>query len=380
MNDTPASDIPHVLPAATGQKEFPCQECGAKMVFDPQAASIKCPYCGHAHPVPKSEEEIEELDFHAHLARLAEVEQRSEQRTVKCTGCGAESILQEHISADRCPYCDSPIVAQTEAHVILRPRCLLPFRITRQQAIESFRRWVQSLWFAPTRLKLYARTEATHLQGVYVPYWTYDCGTVAFYRGERGDDYWDTETYQARENDRWVTKTRQVRKTRWWPVSGVVYDTFDDVLVLASRSMPRSLAGQLTPWDLANLVAFDEKYLAGYRAECYQVELDDGFEEAKTIMDEHIRRHICQDIGGDHQRIHHVSTQHNDVTFKHILLPVWISSYRFQNKLFRFMVNARTGEVYGERPYSFWKILGVILLIAAVIGLVAALFFLIAGQ
>ena len=147
-----------------------------------------------------------------------------------------------------------------------------------------------------------------------------------------------------------------MRKTRWWPVSGRVADDFDDVLVLASRSLPAGYAEALEPWDLKDLVPYRDEYLSGFVAESYQIRLPEGFEIAKGIMDGHIRATVARDIGGDHQRIHALDTRYFDVTFKHALLPVWISAYRFHDRTFRFLVNARTGEVQGERPYSWVKI------------------------
>ena len=69
-----------------------------------------------------------------------------------------------------------------------------------------------------------------------------------------------------------------------------------------------------------------------------------------------IREAIGKDIGGDRQDILKVETTYGRTTYKHVLLPIWISSYRFGDKTFRFLVNARTGEVQGERPYSLIKV------------------------
>ena len=63
-----------------------------------------------------------------------------------------------------------------------------------------------------------------------------------------------------------------------------------------------------------------------------------------------------------------MNIQHADVTWKHFLLPLWISSFRYDEKVYRFMVNARTGEVAGERPYSVIKIVLFVLFIVAVVG------------
>ena len=97
------------------------------------------------------------------------------------------------------------------------------------------------------------------------------------------------------------------------------------------------------------------EYLAGFRAEGYPFELADGFAEARAHMDRVIERDVKFDIGGDRQRIHDIDTV-NRVTFKHILLPVWLAAYKYRGKTYRFVVNGRTGRVQGERPFSAFKI------------------------
>jgi len=84
-------------------------------------------------------------------------------------------------------------------------------------------------------------------------------------------------------------------------------------------------------------------------------------------MNEVISSIVCRDIGGDHQRIHSLNTVYNNITFKHTLLPIWISAYMYQDKVYRFLINGRTGEVQGERPYSAIKIALAVLAVATVI-------------
>jgi hypothetical protein len=67
---------------------------------------------------------------------------------------------------------------------------------------------------------------------------------------------------------------------------------------------------------------------------------------------------IRADIGGDQQIIERMDVRHADTTFKHVLLPVWVAAFQFVGKPYGFVVNGRTGEVHGERPWSFWKIAG----------------------
>jgi DNA-directed RNA polymerase subunit RPC12/RpoP len=369
--------IPQALPVT--QKQFPCHQCGAKVDFQPGTVVLKCPYCGFENPIPQSEEQVLEIDYRTVLAQAASQRETREVLTVKCNACAAETTLPPNITAAACPYCGVNIVATAVAHTGIMPQALLPFHVTRDQALGCFRGWINSLWFAPRALQREVLAD-NRFTGLYVPFWTYDSDTTSFYRGERGDDYWVTEHYTTMENGKMVTRTRQVRRTRWTSVSGTVWNQFDDVLVLASRSLPRDKADKLEPWDLPALVPYRDDYLAGFRAERYAIDLQEGFEVAKSMMVETIQATIRADIGGDHQRIHAVKSVYANVTFKHILLPVWLSAYRYKQKLYQFMVNARTGEVQGERPWSVWKIVFTVLGGLALIGGALALFAAIAGR
>ncbi len=336
-------------------RTFPCRDCGADVVFAPATATLTCPYCGRENPVPEIEGEVLEQDFAAHLARLAAEAETEERLAVKCQFCGAETTFGRHVTAGACAFCGSPLVIQGASRRLIRPAALLPFRIDEPQARQAFRDWTRRLWLAPGGLKRYARDDHP-VRGVYIPYWTFDCRTISAYRGERGDDYWVTESFWTRQGGRSVRRTRRVRRTRWSPAAGVVRLDFDDVLAQASQTLPRRCAERLDPWDLAALKPYSDAYLSGFESESYQIDLAEGFAEACRKMDGAIEAAVRRDIGGDHQRIHNVRTQREDVTFKHILLPIWISAYRFRDRSYRFLVNGRTGEVQGERPWSRVKI------------------------
>ena len=199
---------------------------------------------------------------------------------------------------------------------------------------------------------------------MYLPFWTFDANTETAYHGERGDHY--RETIRRVVNGREETQT--VVKTRWSSVSGRVQRFFNDILITASRAIPSKYLNQLEPWDLSNLAPYDHRYLSGFKAEISQVNIKDSFEEAKQVMVKTIRQDIAKDIGGDEQRIANMNTQYAATTYKYILLPVWLSVYRYGSKVYRFVVNARTGEVHGERPYSAIKIALTVLAVLIVVG------------
>lgn len=338
--------------------QLDCRECGALLKYAPGTLHLKCEYCGCANEIKEAAETtiIEEIDFEKFLNENASGVEKQEIVTVKCGNCGASSTLKPNITSDSCPFCASPtVVTGGTANSIIKPKYLLPFKIEQKTAFEDFKKWVNSLWFAPNDLKQYV-DNAEKLNGMYIPYWTYDSKTVSDYVGQRGDNYLTTETYTTTVNGKSVTNTRTVTRIRWSYASGTVNNDFDDVLVLASNSLPEKYTNALEPWDMENITAYNDKFLSGFRSESYQVDVKTGFEKSKVIMAGAIRAAICRDIGGDHQQVTSVNTTYNDISFKHILLPIWLSAYRYNEKVYRFMINGRTGEVQGKRPYSWIKI------------------------
>jgi predicted RNA-binding Zn-ribbon protein involved in translation (DUF1610 family) len=336
--------------------EFKCQQCGAKLTYAPGTGALKCSYCDFENKIPKSEKDIQELDFVEFLIKMKKGEVTQEQLFIKCNSCGAESSSEANITSQNCPFCDSEIVTTAKSKKLVKPRSLLPFKITREKAKHSYKNWLKSLWFAPNELKKKAKLDVA-VTGVYVPHWTYDADTLTYYTGQRGIYYYVTVTRTRTGSDgKRETYTTQERRTHWYPASGTVTDDFDDVLVVASKSLPSKYTRELEPWDLQNLVPYKDDYLSGFKSESYQIDLAQGFEIAKNVMENHIRQTVKRHIGGDEQRIHSLKIQHNNISFKHILLPVWLSAYRYKEKTYRFLVNARTGEVQGERPWSWVKI------------------------
>lgn len=358
------------------ESSIACGQCGAELKFAPGESQLKCPYCQHEMRIEVDQSDLwqahEEQDFHAAVSKVLDENSADtvEVHTVKCVTCAAETTLDPNIDADECPYCGSAIQRSGEAtQKVIKPQALLPFMVERATARGQFKDWIKSRWFAPRKLKQYARID-TKLQGVYVPHWTYDSDTTTDYTGQRGEYYYETQSYTDSNGNR---RTRQVRKTRWYYASGRVFNRFDDLLVLASESLPRKYAEKLEPWDLEGLMPYKEEFLSGFKAENYSVDLATGFQTARGMMEPVINKTIKRDIGGDTQRISSKNVQYDKITFKHVLLPVWVSAFRYNNKVFRFLVNARTGEVQGERPWSWVKITLASLLGIALIALIVFL-------
>ena len=349
---------------------FLCENCGANMVFDPQIGLLSCPYCGHTKQI-EAGGAVEERDYYHFLQTGARELQplATNAMQVGCVSCGAIVNFTPPETATECAFCGAKIVAQPKsADPLIAPEGVLPFRVTDKQANQELKNWIASRWFAPSKLKDFARPEK--LTSIYIPYWTYDAFAESSYTGERGEHYYVTETY--RENGE--TKTRQARHTRWHSACGRVSRQFDDVCVPATKSLSKKHLDALEPWDLAELKSYEPAFLSGHKAQTYQVALPEGFAVFRQIADAVIYEDARRDIGGDEQRVHDISTAFSNVTFKHLLLPVYAGAYHFGGRTFQIVVNGRTGEVQGERPYSWIKITLFVLLIISVIAIFVMVF------
>lgn len=350
---------------------FPCENCGAPLAYAPGADALKCPFCGHVNEVRSANPwqaaaELKELDFEAALKDTLDAEATTDVRVIPCTTCGAEVEFVPSEHAGACPWCASPLIAEPETHPVLRPRGVLPFLVAERDAHDAMGKWLGRLWFAPSGLAEFSR-KGRKMDGLYAPCWTFDADTVSDYRGQRGDTYYETQMVPVKTDKGMSMQSRQVPKIRWRRVSGRVRRAFDDILCPATRAIDRAAFARLGAWDLMALEPYDPRYLAGFRAEAHTIPLDEGYAHAREIMDQTIERDVRFDIGGDRQKIEALSTDISNVTFKHILVPVWLAAYRYRGKAYRVSVNGRTGQVQGERPYSPWKIAG-----AVVLGLIAA--------
>ena len=335
------------------------------MDFDPQSGMMKCQNCGHTEAVPTSTVTIVAHPLDDALKHVMPLS--AEALEVNCDGCGSVVVFEPPEVAGACSFCGAMIVAQAKAaDPMVAPDAVLPVKVTKEAAQKEVREWISTRWFAPNALKKMAQQEG--IAGVYLPFWTYAADTASQYIGARGVHYFETEYFTTTDsNGNQVQESRQVIRRAWSPAAGQVARRFDDVLVPATKSVNEARLDALQPWDLPSLCAYEPAYLAGFKAQRYQIELPAGFEKAKEVMERVISQDVRRNIGGDEQRIDHVDTATSNETFRHLLLPVWIGAYRFQGKVFQVVVNARTGEVQGERPYSAIKIatlvVGILILI-----------------
>jgi DNA-directed RNA polymerase subunit RPC12/RpoP len=328
-------------PTATRVRNYPCPQCGADIVWHPGAARLRCDYCGFAREVaPSDDSAVRERPLAEELARPRDLGWGISRKRYRCATCGAIETVEPGIAATRCAFCGTPSVIEAPARDdLVRPAGVLPFRVSRQQALERFRAWLGSLWFRPSDLRQRAELDGS-MQGVYVPFWTFDAATVSRWRAEAG------------------TRRGSGRNARvdWRPVAGTLEHLFDDLPVPGSTGLAGGEAQALEPFPTAELVPYDPGYLAGFVAEEYQRPLDAAWRDARARMEAILREACRAEVPGDLCRNLRVETTWSALAVKSGLLPVWIAAYRYGGKRFGYLVNGATGKATGSAPWSWLKI------------------------
>jgi transcription elongation factor Elf1 len=358
-------------PPPPATREFTCPACGAQTAYAPGTSTLRCASCGAEESIDAGGRTVAEHSYDAWAALPPKPVATIGKQVLQCQNCGATT--ETDMIADTCHFCRGVLVAVQNPEGLIAPEAVVPFHLDKHGANDAFNKWVRTRRFAPGALKRIGSTDA--IKGTYIPHWTYDAETATDYTGERGEHYWTTESYSVSDGKGGSRmETRQVQHTRWYDASGHVARAFDDVLVPGSHVLPTHRLEKMGPWTLADATAYQPEYLAGYAALRYDVDPDAGLVIARSQMEDVIRADCSADIGGDEQRVNDINVSYAATMFKLILLPLWIASYLYGPKTFQVLVNANTGEVVGDRPYSKIKIISLVVTILVLIGAAIAIY------
>lgn len=366
----------------TALAKHPCPACGAESIWNPKKQMLVCPFCGTSSPqssqagekgieeaVADRRGEIKEHDLVTVLRNIPDDKRgwQAERISVRCQHCDAISVFEEGRVGQRCDFCGSTQLVPYEAtKAPFRPESLLPLKLAENDVRDIVKTWLKSVWFAPNNLAKIGSTDT--LKGFYLPFWTFDASVSAQWYAEAGYYYYTTESYTDSEGKQ---RTRQVQHTRWEPASGHVSHFFDDDLVPASRGVESALIEEVAPFPTSELVPYDPAYLAGWTVELYQIDLVEAAQKSRSRMDTRVRSMCGQEVPGDTYRNLIVNSTYSEQTFKHILAPVWLVSYKYGATSYQVVVNGVTGSIAGRYPKSWIKILAAVLFMITVIGLIA---------
>ncbi len=345
-----------------------CPNCSGKMVFDPDSQMLKCEYCGFYKRVEKNKNVVERDIEHGF--EQAEKWDKNEQATYSCENCGATVIVSASEQAVICPYCGTSHVIKKGSFDGLRPNAVIPFMVSASQAAAQAKKWAKKKIFAPKSFKKSLTVENLH--GVYEPSFTFDSQTESVYRGRVGDRH--TRTVGSGKNRR--TETYIVYRN----VSGDYSRFFDDVIIAANDNLDQKTLDKLSPYKAKDACVYESKYLSGYVADGYKRELKTCWNDAKDSMTRSIRSDIESSLHCDVVDYLNVSTRYDNVTFKYMLIPVYIMNFLFKKKKYRVWMNGSTAKVTGKTPVSPIRVIIASVLGLALSALLVWLFYLLGGE
>jgi hypothetical protein len=357
------------LDASAAPSGFPCAVCGAPTTWDPDHDALACEHCGARREVPRAEGKI--LERPLEEAGAAARGLGLETRALRCRTCGAVVALDGPLTSTHCVFCGSAnVLAQEANRNALRPESLLPLDIGRAAVEQGFRRWLRGLWFRPGALK---RLKSFDAVGLYVPYWTFDAAVHSDWSADAGHYYYVTTMVPVMHKGRMSMRPQRVRKVRWTPAWGKRDDTYDDLLLNASRGVPDDLAARLGGFDTRKLVPYRPEYLAGWRAEEYQLDLEQAWTAARARIVATQEGRCAGDVPGDTHRNLRADHEITGVRWKHVLLPMWSLAYDFGGKRYTVLVHGQSGRVHGRAPWSVPKLVLAFLALAALAAVVVFL-------
>jgi len=363
MSETPTEIV--------AREKHACPACGAQAEWNPGKQKLVCPFCGTESPyeIHRDTGTVQEIDLLKTLREMPDELRgwNTERRSVQCQSCKAVMVFDPAKVGQNCEFCGSPaLVDYTELKSPIRPQSLLPFKLTQDQIRDSLRRWYASKWFAPGALRRKALVD--QVKGLYIPYWTFDAQVHCPWTAEAGYYYYTTESYTDNQGR---SETRQVQHVRWQPASGEIDHFFDDEPVPATKGLNERLLRSVEPFPTKELVPYDTAYLSGFTVEHYQVVLDEAAGKSREQMHNSLMALCAGQVPGDTHRNLQINPDYSGLTFKHILVPVWLLTYLYGTKTYQVIANAYTGVIAGQYPKSVWKILLAVALAILVITLFA---------
>lgn len=312
-------------------KEYKCLNCHAGLAFDPESGSWKCDYCFSQF----TKEQLDEVYGHDHSEELDQEEQDLD--TYHCTSCGADLIADDTTTATFCIYCKSPTVIKQRFTGKFKPRYVIPFKITKEEAVKKYGDWIRKKFLAP---KIFKTEEEIHkITGIYAPFWMYDCIANAGTSGE------------GTKVSSWVSGKYRYTKTSYYFVERQGSAAYTKIPVDSSTKLDDRFMHMIEPYDYSDLKDFSMHFLTGFMAEKYDVEEDACEKIMKERVEGYVESRLNETIHGYssfHAATKHVDLEH--VKNEYALLPIYLIINKYNNKDHIFIMNGQTGKIVGNTP------------------------------
>lgn len=302
------------------------------MSFDAESGELSCQSCGSHENIENYPEELKTAAF-----------SEDEANEYHCGNCGAILITTAETAATSCSFCGAGVVIADRVSGLLAPAKVIPFTISKEEAIEAFKKWCRKGLLTPKGFMTADRIKS--ITGMYVPFWLFDLNSKV-------------------QVNATCTKVRTYTKGEYIYTETSYYDAFRDINldyvkipVDASEKMHDDLMDRLEPYPYDQLKDFKTPYLAGFIAEKYNYTDEELLPRAKGKIDDYVESYIRSTFSG-YQSVNYKNKQIDtrNVNSYYVLLPVWMVSYDFNQAEHVFAMNGQTGKVVGKPPISSGKI------------------------
>lgn len=317
-------------------KEYKCLSCKAGLEFHPPTQNWKCNYCF-------SEFTKEQLDdaYQQEESKTPE-EDNLELDSYKCTSCGAELIADGTTSATFCLYCKSPTIIKSRFSGKFKPKNLIPFRLTQEEARDIYKEWIGKRRFVPDEFK--GKREIDKITGIYAPFWLFDCQVEGVIDGE------------GTMVSSWSDGEYRYTNTKYYRVFRRGNAEYHKVPVDASKKLDDKFMHLIEPYNYEDLKDFSMQYMSGFMAEKYDVEAW----EAREVLKERVENYFQERLKNTVDGYATYSTKSSDVNISNAnqdysMLPIYLLINKYKGKEHVFMVNGQTGKVVGDTPISVKK-------------------------
>lgn len=339
-------------------QEYKCPRCGGHVEFDSTLQKMKCPYCESVYEIsdfetPEAAQESQAGDGAGsqHAAQETSGWEESSDNcwtedemkgmaVYSCQSCGGQVIGDETMGSTRCPYCGNNIVVKEKFAGGLKPDYIIPFAKKQSDAMEGLRKHIQSYRFAPQ--SFYSRKNLQEIKGLYVPFWLFDSKADfnCMFEGKKFVRRWRQGDYDCTEYAYFsIEKSGKLNFSRI-PADG-------------SKKMDDHLMDALEPFDMSKMVPFKAPYLAGFLADCYDVSAEENRKRVNERVEKTVKDEVRKTISG-----YEVVTSRGEFINPHggrvsyALLPVWVLTMKWEDKLYTYAVNGQTGKIVGEIPHD----------------------------
>ena len=318
---------------------YQCPNCGGHLVFDPQTQQWKCPFCDSLF----AQDQLTDTEQQSAEAR-PDREAQDGQFIYRCPTCGSEIMTSATTAATHCYYCHNPVVLQGQLTADMKPDEVLPFTISKQQAVDTFMKWVKGKKYVPAAF--FSQAQVENMVGVYYPHFVTECELQAALEGEgRNTSIMDAGSHI-------VTSTRHFRVRREGRI------IFRNIMRPALKKANRKLSDGIHPFPLDKAKPFEDAYLSGFLAERRDVDQSDIAGEIAQELGGYVRPILNDTVSYD-SFTGQPSAKVRKMNSRYVLLPTWVLTYpnkHSKDDPYYYAMNGCTGEVCGKLPLDKKKL------------------------